>query len=83
MNISCGLLNMVLNMKNRMVVQNDFKCMGCLPLWSRGWLGAGAHCRCPASWEYHTAYYHTSPGKDQNSKFEVGFYWMCITLAPL
>ena len=39
-------------MKTRVVVwiQNDSKCVCCLPLWSHSWLGAEARCHCPASW---------------------------------
>ena len=48
--ISCNRLNITLKVKNRVVVwvQNGCKWIGCLPFWSRSWLGAPAHCCCSA-----------------------------------
>ena len=74
LNISCNLLKTVLKVKNRMAVraQDGCECIGCLPWWSPGWLGAGAPCLCPASQQRITPHC-TSPGKHQNSKGEVCF----------
>ena len=58
--------------KQNVWVRNSYKCIGCLPLWSRGWLGSVACCHYLISWENiisHTA----SLGKDKNSKLEVYF----------
>lgn len=49
LNPSCNSLNSVLKVKkkkkkNGCMVEGGCKGMGCLPLWSCGWLGAGAHC---------------------------------------
>ena len=48
LNISCNLLNTVLQVKNRMTfwVQNFYKCS---PSWLWGWLGPAGHCHCPVS----------------------------------
>ena len=50
-------------------VQNGGKRIGCFPSWSRGWLGAVAHCCCPAPGKL---IYHCSR-TDQNSQFKVWF----------
>lgn len=44
LNNSCNLLITVVEEENRMAVwvDNGFKCVGCSPSWSRGWLGATA-----------------------------------------
>ena len=58
--------------KQNVWVRNSYKCIGCLPLWSRGWLGSVACCHYLISWQNiisHTA----SLGKDKNSKLEVYF----------
>ena len=75
LNSSWNLLNTILKVKNRRFVwvQSDCKCSGCLPSWSRGWLGAMAHCCChPGSWESFVLHV-ASLGKDQNLKFEACF----------
>ena len=54
-----------------------FKCAGCFPLWSCGWLGAVAHCHCPASWEV-IGWYIVSWGKIQIQNSMSGFYQMSI-----
>lgn len=45
-----------------------------------GEAGGCAHCSCPAS-QKGTVACIISRGKDQNSKFEYGFYWMPMTFA--
>lgn len=71
--VSCNLSNILLKMKNWMVVraQNGSKCMGCL-LSLCGYPDAGAGCHCPASQESIKTCI-TRLGKDQISKFEVWF----------
>ena len=66
-------------MKNRTAVwvQHGFKCVGCFPLWSCGWLGAVAHSYCPASWEM-MGWYIVSWEKIQIQNSKSGFYWMSI-----
>ena len=71
--------------KTRRVIWNQrgSKCVGWLPSWSPGWLGAAAHCLCPKSPESILPN-STSLEKDKNSKFEVRFllnaYCFCITV---
>lgn len=72
-----------LKVKTRMAiwVQGDFKCLGYLPLWLYGGLGAAASC--PASQEKILPPI-TSLGKDPNPNSEVQFqrnaYHFCISM---
>ena len=50
--------------------QNGCKCVGCLPSWLHGWLGAAARCHCPATWK-NIVPHMASLGKDQNSKHTI------------
>ena len=75
LNISCNLLNTVLNVKNRMVVCWLFTLMIARLTVNWGLTASVQHHERVIVW--HIA----SPGKDQNSKY--GFYWMCIPFAPL
>ena len=52
-----------------------FKCIGCSPSWSHGWLGAATPCHCLETWE--SIIHIASLGKDQNSKYS--FCLICIT----
>ena len=44
-----------------------FKCIGCSPSWSHGWLGAATPCHYLETWE--SIIHIASLGKDQNSKY--------------
>lgn len=81
LNVSCDLLNTVGEVRNGMVVwvQNGYKCIGRLPLWSSGCLGAVAHCCCPTSQESIPAHIASDMIKIQN--LESGFYGMSIISA--
>lgn len=85
LNISSHSLNTVLRVKNRMAagVQNVCQCSGCRPASrQRGWLGAAARCRHPASGE-RTYCISLAGLKIQIWNSMYGFYWRGITFAPL
>ena len=54
---------------------------GCLPSRLCGWLGAVAHCLCPAIREIPMQHI-TSPGEIKTSIPSTVFYWMHIAFTP-
>lgn len=57
-------------------VQNGCDCIGYLPLWSHGWLGARTHCHFQASQEYCTKYCRLG----RKSKLKVWFLLSVLLL---
>ena len=81
--ISCNRLNITLKVKNRVVVwvQNGCKWIGCLPFWSRSWLGAPAHCCCPTPEERIVPYNTSLEKKIKIKNLKCSFYQVYITFA--
>ena len=76
MKISCDLLNVILKVKNSMLVwvQKVCKCMSC-------WLAAAA---CHPTQHQEKGLYHTGLIRDRitTQNLNYSFYWTCITFSP-
>ena len=83
--IPCNWLNTLLKVKNRTAVWGQNRCqrVSCLLSWLCGWLGAAAHCCCPASQESVILYCMSLvQEKIKIQSSECGFYWVHTTFIP-